>query len=169
MKGKALLLTVIAVAIMIMCFIVYNTYNNTEVKSEQLAVVFPMGEMVSVDMFEETINDLYKEMQIKAKTAEEESDTQEIVEADEMSSDAENEEILLTDESTENVSEPQISNPSGGDTKPAPQPSGGGTGPGGVDLDAIRAALGQTEGYSGPTGTLTGESGGGSVGITMAQ
>lgn len=118
MKVKTLLLPVIAVAIIIICFVVYNTYTNTEVESEQMAVVFSTDKMGLIETFEGTINDLYKEMQVKAKTAEEEPDIQEMAEAVEI----ENEEILLTDESTEN--------PSGGEEltatqpKPAPKPEG---------------------------------------------
>lgn len=177
MKEKALLLAGVTAAVLIVCFVVYNTYSNTEVESEQIAVVFPMDEMVSVEMFEETINDLYKETLVKSET---ESDIQEMAEAVEIGSNVENEEILLTDESTENVSETQTSNPSGGsDTTPAPQSSGdgsdntgGGSTGGGNGLTPEQQAFLDSLGggpYTGPTSAPAGDHSGSNHGIVMAQ
>lgn len=184
MKVKALLLTVIAVAIMIICFVVNKTYNNKGLESEPIAVVFPMDKMVSIEEFEEKLIDLYNETLVKSETAEAESDIQEMAEAGEMGSGVENEEILSKDESTQNAS-------GGGDltaTKSTPAPSDGGinSGTDGVpeyidgggsisqsDLDALKAyleSIGQTgEPYSGPTGSSAGENSGSNHGITMAQ
>ena len=72
-------------AVIIICFVVYGMYSSTGAEFEKIAMGFPTDKIGLTQVIDEKVDDLYKEMQVKAETAEE------------MSGDVENEEIEAMD------------------------------------------------------------------------